>query len=155
MSARGDVVKATVDGFARAKGFRKTSGRWCLKQEATAAVIELQKSQYGPQYFLNVGLWLLDLGDVSCPAEHTCHLRGRLETLMLDQEMEISGLLNPDDRSFTDEERTHQLSGILESNLWPMVRMCSTFEGVRAFVEMIPMGSMLISGSAQRLLGDY
>lgn len=62
MSAR-NVLQTAFDEFAKSAGFTKESGTWCRRQPDVIGVIELQKSQYGAQYFANVALWLLDDDD--------------------------------------------------------------------------------------------
>ena len=81
-----DPVKATFAGFGERNGFRRKSNAWYLPQAETIAVLDLQKSQYGPQYYANVALWLLPLGDAATPKEGTCQIRTRLTSLFPDSQ---------------------------------------------------------------------
>ncbi|PZS07781.1 MAG: hypothetical protein DLM55_09900 [Acidimicrobiales bacterium] len=44
--------------------------------------LQLQKSQYGLRYYINVALWLLALGEAQFPKERTCHVRSRLSRVL-------------------------------------------------------------------------
>lgn len=61
----------------KAAGFKKKANTWFLNNDETIAVLNLQRSSYGPQYYINVGLWLKPLGEVDIPKEHHCHIRCR------------------------------------------------------------------------------
>lgn len=151
MSAR-NVLQTTFDDFAKAAGFTKKSGTWCRRQQDTIAVLELQKSQYGAQYFVNVALWLLELGDAQCPREQACHLRSRLTRLLPEDEDRLKAALDLDDSSLVEIERREAFLEALEERLLRLLDSCSTLEGVRSLEATGLLSSFLIAGSAQRLL---
>ncbi len=80
-SAR-NVLRSTLNDFGSSAGFIKNSGAWYRRQGDAISVVDLQKSQYGNQYYINVGLWLLEIADERFPKEWVCHLRTRLEALL-------------------------------------------------------------------------
>lgn len=151
MSAR-NVLQAAFDDFARAAGFTKRSGIWCRRQRETIAVLELQKSQYGPQYFVNVALWLLALGNAECPREHACHLRSRLTRLLPEDEDRLKVVLNLDDSTLTEDHRRATLLEILDERLLPLLDSCATLDGIRSLEATGLLNSFLIAGSALRVL---
>src|SRR5690606_32295526 len=79
-----DEVQQLIDGFARSHGYSKRSGSWFRRQDETIAVLDLQRSDFAHTYYVNVALWLLPLGDVRAPQEHTCHVRTRADRLVDD-----------------------------------------------------------------------
>lgn len=151
MSTR-NVLQTTFDDFAKSAGFSKKSGTWCRRQQDTIAVIELQKSQYGARYFVNVALWFLDLGDVQCPKEQACHLRTRLECLVPDEEEQLKKLLNLDDGSIAEGDRRAALLEILRERLLCFLDICSTLDGIRSLEDRGLLREFLITGPAQRVL---
>lgn len=48
-------------------GFSKHSGSWYRDTDDVITVAELQKSQYGLQYYVNIALWLRPLGEAKTP----------------------------------------------------------------------------------------
>ncbi len=146
-----NVLHTTFDGFAKSAGFTKKSGTWCRRQREVIAVMELQKSQYGAQYFVNVALWLLELGQAQCPKEQTCHLRSRLGSLLPEEEEHLSALLDLD-VSMNDENRREALLEILKLRLLPSLEICSTLDGIRSLETTGLLSGFLITGPAQGVL---
>jgi hypothetical protein len=79
------------DELAKRAGFTKRSGSWYRRQADTISVLNLQKSQYGPSYYVNLGVWLSPLGDSGSPPPHHCHVQTRLEALAPESERNAIG----------------------------------------------------------------
>jgi len=147
-----NILKKTLDGVAAYVGFSKHSGAWYLRQAETVAVMELQKSQYGPQYYVNVALWLLPLGDSQFPREENCHIRTRLGRLFPEEETRLKQLL---DLEFPMDEGTRetQFRDIVERLLLPALAECSTLDGLKGRGGYRFLRSSLVTRAAQELLG--
>jgi hypothetical protein len=63
-------------------GFKRTADTWHLRNDDTILVLNLQKSPYGRQYYINIAAWLNALGAADVPKAHTCHIRCRWEDLV-------------------------------------------------------------------------
>ena len=61
-------------------GYRKQSATWHRDRERVVSVVNLQKSQWGDDWYLNLGVYLKALGGESRPAENQCHIRCRATT---------------------------------------------------------------------------
>jgi Domain of unknown function (DUF4304) len=59
-------------------GFKKLRGTWHRATADTIQVINVQGSQWGPEYYLNVGTYLRALGAEVAPPEFRCHVRSRI-----------------------------------------------------------------------------
>lgn len=59
-------------------GFKKTRTTWHRNSSEGVCVFNIQSSQYGSEYYLNVGFYISDLGNVEKPPEYKCHIRERL-----------------------------------------------------------------------------
>ena len=116
------------------------------------AVIELQKSEYGPQYYVNVALWLLPLSQSQFPKEETCHIRTRLGRLFPQEEKRLKEIL---DLEYPMDEATRetQFRGILENLLLPALAECSTVAGLKGGLGGGLLKSSLVNREAQKLLG--
>jgi hypothetical protein len=148
---RPNVVRDTVAKFGREAGFTRHSGAWYLRQSETIAVVDLQKSQYGLQYYVNVALWLLPLGEAQYPKEQHCHVRTRLDALLPEQEDRLKDLL--DLESPMDEStRVVELRDLLVSQLLPALLACSSVKGLKSTEGKRFLKASLVTGPAQRLL---
>lgn len=79
-----NVIQATFDGFMKGAGFSKRSGSWYRISDEVITVVELQKSQYGLQYYVNLALWLRPLGEVKTPKEQGRAIFGRASRGLLE-----------------------------------------------------------------------
>lgn len=150
MSVRNEVQQA-YDLASKGAGYVKHSGSWYKRLPETIAVLNLQKSQYGPKYYVNLALWLLPLGEATYPKVAECHLFARIEklvpqtlhsrlTTLLDLEKDVEG-----------PTRLTELQGFIahaaeEFSSFPTIRSLVTGEG-KDFLAWVS-----ISGWAPQLL---
>lgn len=66
-------------------GLQKRGQSWYLDGKDAIVVINLQKSDWGELYYINIGIWLKALGEASYPKENQCHLGFRAESLFPEQ----------------------------------------------------------------------
>lgn len=94
-----NVIQTTFDGFMKGAGFSKHIGSWYRDTDDVITVAELQKSQYGLQYY--IALWLRPLGEAKTPKEQACHVRSRLSLLVgsADGQLEALAVKGPSDGS--------------------------------------------------------
>jgi hypothetical protein len=72
----------SFDQFGKEAGLEKKSGSWYGRSDEVISISNLQKSQYGPQYYFNQAFWLRQLGDERFPKENKSHIRARLGSLL-------------------------------------------------------------------------
>jgi hypothetical protein len=66
--------------MAKPRGYRKSARTWHKACPESILVLNLQKSQWGdPQLYINLGVYMRDLGPEVTPPEYRCHIRARLE----------------------------------------------------------------------------
>ena len=71
--------KTAIHPLLKAKGFKRSKGTWRLRQSESIAVLNVQKSQYDEKFFLNLGVYLRSLGELTSPTEYKCHVRRRMD----------------------------------------------------------------------------
>ena len=118
--ATDDVVKRTFDHVARASGFSRRSSTWYRRTPELVQVLNLQRSSWSRLYYVNVGLWLLALGDNDHPKEYQCHVRTRLDGLLADEAHEVGTLLDLEN-ALAEEERAQRLEAVLRVRLIPVL----------------------------------
>lgn len=150
MSKR-SVIHEGLERFARAAGMEKKSGTWYRQGDEVVAVVDLQKSQYGQQYYLNLGFWLRELGADRYPKGLRCHISVRLETLAPEERHRIARLLDLD-HEIPDEQRVDELVALLNERTLPLIERGSSVVGLRALVDEGALRAAAIRGPAQQVL---
>lgn len=151
MSTR-NVVHRALEIFGRQAGLEKKSGAWYRRGEDVIAVSDLQKSQYGQQYYFNQGFWLRELGNDPYPTGAQCHITLRLETLVAEERDRIGQLLDLE-HAMPDEERVEEVVALLEERMWPVIERGSSLAGLRAMVNDGTLASAAIRVPAREALG--
>jgi hypothetical protein len=144
-----DAVQTAAERFAREAGFTKKAGSWYRRQPETIALLQAQKSQWGRQYYLNVALWLLALGEAEHPKENQCHVRTRLARLLAaDEAAALERLLDLDKEAV---DREGELGELLRGRLLPLLDATGTLEDLRTSGRPL-LEASLITGPAQQLI---
>ncbi|MDX8498412.1 DUF4304 domain-containing protein [Mesorhizobium sp. VK4C] len=79
------IVQALVDVGSR-YGFKGVRGtNYYRDGTETICLLNLQKSSWGPQFYLNAAVWFTRLGPNRRPKESNCHIRWRVNSLMQDE----------------------------------------------------------------------
>ena len=82
----------------KSRGFRKTGPNWHRDLDSMIQVLNIQKSQWGDQFYINLGIYLKDLGNEAHPTEYRCHVRARAERFLDGEEFsDFHRLLNFDE----------------------------------------------------------
>jgi hypothetical protein len=117
----------------RAVGFKKRrSDTWYRDSAEIISVLNLQKSNYGRQYYVNVALWIKELGDAESPPEPQCQVRCRWECLMPENERRAARLLNMDDTSLSDEKQVSEIQRLLNDYVLPFFLKVETLADLRS-----------------------
>lgn len=147
-----NIVQRAFDDFGTEAGLVKRSGSWYANNPETILVINLQKSQYGDSYYINVGLWLNALETQEFPKEHHCHIRTRLTRIVpatLEEHLEeLLDLGTP----IGDDVRSHELLEIFRSTLFPLISATATLGDLRSGEGERLVEAALVEGDAVRLL---
>jgi Domain of unknown function (DUF4304) len=146
-----DPVQLAFDQFGKEAGFEKKSGSWYRRADEVISVSNLQKSQYGSQYYFNQAFWLRQFGDERSPKENKCHIRARLGSLLPDQAGAVERLLDLD-HQMPDEQRIEQLVGLLREQLLPIIERGETVAGLRGLLDEGAFKAAGIRGPAQEAL---
>lgn len=80
MSAN-NPLSSTLAAVATDAGFRSASGAWYRDVAVGVQVLELQKSEWGEQYYVNFGIYVRELGSARSPKLHHCHFYTRATSL--------------------------------------------------------------------------
>jgi hypothetical protein len=150
MSER-NAVQRGFDRFGQEAGFEKKSGSWYRRGDEVIAISNLQKSQYGPQYYFNQGFWLRQLDDEPFPKSNLAHIAARIEDLLPEVEQRIGELLDLE-FEMPDEQRVGELAALLKEHLLPLIERGASIAGLRSMVDDGTFVAAGIRGPAQEVL---
>lgn len=103
-------------------GFKRNKD-WYFKNNELTIVINIQKSNYGMHYFLNIGVWFNEISDeFEFPKEFKCHLRFRSEDLFsnIPEELSPINILNLEKE---DKNRIEKVEKFLKEYFCPALRV--------------------------------
>jgi Domain of unknown function (DUF4304) len=151
MSER-NAVQRGFDRFGQEAGFEKKSGSWYRRGDEVISISNLQKSQFGAQYFFNQGFWLRQLDDEPFPKSNVAHIAARIEDLLPEVEERVGELLDLE-FEMPEEQRVDELVGLLNEHLLPLIERGGSIAGLRSMVDDGTFVAAGIRGPAQEALG--
>jgi hypothetical protein len=75
-------LEAAITPSLKASGFTKKARTWWRHSPDVIQVLNLQKSPYGDNLYVNLGIYVKSLGEEQNPPENRCHVQARLERVV-------------------------------------------------------------------------
>jgi hypothetical protein len=129
-------------GWDPGPGFEKEvilpSGKtntWHKPHQDTILVVNLQKSQFGEIYYINLGVWVRLLGENEAPKEYQCHIRQRATSLPTEKTKALEQALNFVEAPMTPEERHAVIAEFMRTEAIPLLDSLATLEGIHTAIE--------------------
>lgn len=141
-----------MNGIMAAHGYRKKADSWFLERPETILLINLQKSQWGDQYYVNLAIWLRGLADAKSipPKEQDCHVRVRLTSLTteaIERALDFSaGLLTMSERKRIVEECIRDVA-------IPFLEECGTLEWLKRQYTSGSLARAMVHKGVKALVG--
>lgn len=120
-------IKAAVADALAGGGFTKKSDTWYRETPEAVLLANLQKSQFGEQYYLNLAVWVKAIGEAKWPKEHQAHVRLRVESLAPGFSVDLFDLERP---AGTPEERQSRIMAELSQAVIPRLLALGTRQGI-------------------------
>lgn len=134
----------------RARGFTKTGATWRKAYPDAIAVLNLQGSQWGPSFYVNLGIYLRALGTNEKPLEYDCHIRTRLDELVPDR-ARLAQLLDFD-QPMADPDRFGEVVRAVSEYAVPWLDHVSSIIGAREYCRSAHPRSPWLTADARQLL---
>ena len=112
----------------KAAGFKKVGSTWRRDSRDGVHVVNAQASQWGPDFFINIGFYIRTLGNEQAPLENHCHVRERLEHIGKSAE-QVAATANQWFQSFGSME---QLAQHARADTLPLIISARALELARA-----------------------
>jgi hypothetical protein len=136
-------------------GFVNSKDNFFLVGKALTVVLNLQKSNYDHNYFINIGIWLGEIGGQNeAPRENLCHVRFRADSFLARKypDLDLNYLLYMD--SSASEEKSMALAGMVAEYVVPLLENIRTIGALRKFYLSGGLTQAFISPSARRTLSE-
>lgn len=133
----------------KTRGFTKERATWRKPNAGSICVLNLQGSQWGPSFYVNLGVYFRALGTKNSPTEYHCHLRARLTDLVSERER-VNDLLDFE-KTIPPEVRFKELEEAILSHGIPWLDRVSTIPGARGYC--LDAKAPRVTGDASQLLG--
>lgn len=129
-------VKEALSAPLKEAGFKNKSNYWYLNNTDVVLLVNLQKSQYGDQFYVNGGIALKSLGADEFPKEHHCHIRFRLTALVPEKEKkQIESIFDLENESLAGQHRKDEISRLVTDLVLPILQDCSSKNGIAETVK--------------------
>ena len=149
-SANSTLLQQALAPGLKAAGFKKTGATWHRFRPSDISVVNLQGSQWGPSFYLNLGVYFRELRGKSRPCEAECHIRSRLEGHVADS-ARVHQLLNFENK-FEISTRGQELASLLHTYGLPWLDRVATNAGAKEWCERHPR-SPFMAGVLRTYLG--
>lgn len=150
-SQHNKCLQAALAGVMKNHGFRKTGATWRKTYPESIGVVNIQGSQWGPSFYINLGVYFVSLGERVKPNEYECHIRCRLDELVPDRDR-LNQILNFE-IGIDSTVRDRELESALGVNGIRWLDHCSTVVGAAEYARGLPTRSPWITKNARALLG--
>lgn len=140
-----------IYSFLELKGFKKKGNSLYRAEARQIHVIDFQRSHFGNGIYVNLAIWLNDLGEAKYPKEQICHIRTRLD-LLCPKELEICKLLSTD-FNIENAQRDERLKYCLENYAFPFFVEFSSGESIKKQLSTNTQRKVLILKSVYEYYG--
>ncbi|MER9683902.1 DUF4304 domain-containing protein [Mesorhizobium sp. M0184] len=136
-------------------GFKKKSTSWYRQDEGALQVINLQKSNFGLRFYLNLGCVPngMTVEGMPTPKEYECPIKIRLGGAFPDKKLEIEEAFNLENSKFDDRERSAIISNITSNLIIPFLENMKDASSLIRAINSGLLDNALIMLSAKSFLG--
>ena len=132
------VIKSAVAKTLKDAGFLQNGTTWYSDRADTILVVQLQKSRYSSQYYINAAVWVKKLGPASTPREPACHIRRRAGGAKLE------AALNGDDVSLDSAQRERQIAAGIKRSTLSFLTACESLGKIRELLATDKLNNALV-----------
>jgi hypothetical protein len=113
-------LERSITEILKEEGFKKKGTSWYFETPECISVLDLQKSQWGGQHYINLGVFVKQFDATPFPKEHQCHIRGRLSEIVADK-TQFERYLDLEDNSFSVEQKLRAIVETIQKDALPLL----------------------------------
>jgi len=131
-SEENKALQSVLAPLMKAHGYRKSGATWHGVSSAFIRVLNIQGSQFGKYFFINLGIFIRALGENPKPKEYDCHVRQRLSGLVSDGGDVFAVLDFQNDMPWGEREQA--LRNLVQDHALPWLEKKSDIEEIRNYL---------------------
>jgi len=147
------TIAQTLSRTLGEAGYTRRGKTWRLQRAEVIGVVNLQKSTYSDQHFLNIGFYLRNQGDVREPKENQCHARGRAGGAFPDHEPPVCQILDAADDHWNEAEHEELLASLIAEDLIPLSTRLVDLAALKSAIGRGELSGWLLTKVARELTG--
>ena len=138
-----------------AAGFKKKASTWYRQAEGALQVVNLQKSSWGLQFYVNIGCVPvgMEVEGMPTPKEYKCPVRIRLASAFPEQETEIEKTFDLAVNGLSDPERAERLDQVVNEMVLPFMDSMKDMPSLQQAIDEGKFENAFIILEAQKYLG--
>jgi Domain of unknown function (DUF4304) len=140
--------KKAISGVLKREGFSNKGQSFFKSGADCIVVLNLQKSDYEDKYYVNLGFWLKEAGEVIFPADNHCHIQARLISLF----PEYAHAIESGCRLDANLSDFSVFIEFLKNSVVPFCNECLTIGSLKEKIEHGVFGNALIMKTAKDIL---
>lgn len=148
MSKHSLVLDRALTHVLAGTDFRRKQNTWRRYADEVVQVLNLQKSRFGQQYYLNFGVWLRVLEEAKEPKEEQCHIRIRADEVA----REGAGLPRLLDLDTEVPDRERRICECVSADVLPFAEQCCSIEGLRDLYKAGAFKRAMLTAATRALL---
>lgn len=148
-------LQTAIDVKLRVHGFRRRNSTWYRVSQTGTEVIDLQKSLYGMQFYVNVAIVPkgMEVRGKDWPMERECPIRVRYAAAFPQDKSDIDRVLNLEYDGLGDHERRGGINELMSLVVARMFDGVGDLSALKSAIEDGVYKAALVSRTAQAYLG--
>ncbi len=135
-------------------GFRKSGSYWYFENGETICVLNLQKSSFGDQYYVNLGVLFKELSNDRSPKVPHLPIRFRLDDIYPDQQ-ELKECFNFESQTTSESEKTDLISRAINGVALPALEALKNISEIKRAFEAGNFKTFAVTGIAIEFLTNF
>lgn len=149
------LVQETLDKALTPIGFKRSGSIWTRSSNGLTQSVGLQKSQHGPQFYINLGIGINAISTVSPMREKDMHIRLRADSLFNPLLREAWVRYLDFDHDMAEGDRERELRFMIEESVVPQLEAWQSERGLRESMKEGDLSDALISAEARTALCEH
>lgn len=148
-------LESVIGEMLSPQGFRKKGATWYRQTPAGLQILNLQKSTYGDQYFVNLCFVPegTEVDGMPTPNENKCPIRIRLTSAFPDERTEIEAHFDLESQRVDAVQRTDFIKEILRSKVLPFFDRLRDLSNLKSAIQLGTFKGGAVNLAARKVLG--
>jgi hypothetical protein len=131
-SEENKTLQACFAPIFKRHGFKKRGATWHLCGKEFISVFNIQGSQFSLFFYLNLGIYIRELGPKETPTEYQCHVRVRGDQIVSNRQRLVDNL--DFEAPIPQGKRLRELADLVETEMIPWLVSISSKEKLKELV---------------------